>query len=54
MYSWIVCIIGQVVLLTSVNLYMVAIGNIMLGFGANAAITMHYSFFKELVLGKTR
>lgn len=33
---------------------MVAIGNIMLGFGANAAITMHYSFFKELVLGKTR
>lgn len=54
MYSWIVCIVGQIVLLTSVNLYMVAIGSIMLGFGANAAITMHYSFFKELVLGKTR
>jgi hypothetical protein len=30
---------------------MVGIGSFLLGFGANAAITLHYSFFKELVLG---
>jgi MFS family permease len=52
--SWIICIIGQVIMIFSFNLYMVAIGSILLGFGANAAITLHYSFFKELVLGKTR
>jgi len=33
---------------------MIGIGSFCLGFGANAAITIHYSFFKELVLGKTR
>jgi MFS family permease len=52
--AWIVCIIGQVVLLFSMNLFLVALGSLMLGFGANAAITLHYCFFKELVLGKTR
>jgi len=38
----------------SVNLLMVGIGSFLLGYGANAAITLHYSFLKELVLGKTR
>jgi hypothetical protein len=38
----------------SVNLFMVAFGGFLLGFGANAALTIHYVFFKELVLGKTR
>jgi MFS family permease len=52
--AWIICIGGQVIMVLSFNLYMVSIGSIMLGFGANAAITLHYSFFKELVLGKTR
>lgn len=33
---------------------MIGLGSFCLGFGANAAITLHYSFFKELVLGKTR
>jgi len=33
---------------------MIGLGSFCLGFGANAAITIHYSFFKELVLGKTR
>ena len=41
-------------MIASFNLYMVAFGSFLLGFGANAAITLHYSFFKELVLGKTR
>jgi MFS family permease len=44
--SWIVCICGQVIMIASFNLYMVSIGTILLGFGANAAITLHYSFFK--------
>ena len=52
--AWIICIIGQVVLIFSMNLFVVAVGSLMLGFGANAAITLHYCFFKELVLGKTR
>ena len=38
----------------SINLEMIGLGSFFLGFGANAAITIHYSFFKELVLGKTR
>jgi MFS family permease len=52
--AWLICIAGQVIMLFSVNLYMVGIGSFFLGFGANAAITLHYSFFKELVLGRTR
>ncbi len=53
-FSWMICIIGLVILLCSYNLYMVGIGSFLMGFGANATITLHYSFFKELVLGKTR
>jgi MFS family permease len=52
--SWLVCIAGQIMMILSINLYMVGIGSLLLGFGANAAITLHYSFFKELVLGQTR
>jgi MFS family permease len=52
--SWLICIAGQLVMLFSVNLPMVGMGSFLLGFGANAAITLHYSFFKELVLGETR
>lgn len=52
--AWAFCILGQVVMLISANLWMVGIGSFFLGFGANAAITLHYSFLKELVLGKTR
>jgi MFS family permease len=52
--AWIVCIVGQIIMVFSLNLYMIGIGSFLLGFGANGAITIHYSFFKELVLGKTR
>jgi len=52
--SWIVCIVGQVIMLFSFNVFMVGVGSFFMGFGANGAITIHYSFFKELVLGKTR
>lgn len=38
----------------SVNLAMVGIGSFMMGFGTNAAITLHYTFLKELLLGKMR
>lgn len=33
---------------------MVAAGGLLLGFGSNGAINIHYSFFKELIVGKTR
>jgi MFS family permease len=52
--SWAICIAGQVITLCSVNIFMVGVGSFFMGFGANGAITIHYSFFKELVLGKTR
>lgn len=52
--AWIVCIVGQVVTLVSFDIVMVGIGAFLMGFGANGAINIHYSFFKELVLGKTR
>jgi hypothetical protein len=54
MISWSISITGIIILLLSVNLYMVGIGSFFMGLGTNAAITLHYSFFKELVLGKTR
>lgn len=44
--AWIICIIGQVILIFSTNLVMVGLGSLLLGFGGNAAITLHYSFFK--------
>jgi hypothetical protein len=49
-----ICIAGQVIMILSINLEMIGIGSFLMGFGANAAITLHYSFFKDLVLGKTR
>jgi MFS family permease len=52
--AWIICIAGQVIMILSINLYMIAAGSLLLGFGANSAITLHYSFLKELVLGNTR
>lgn len=52
--SWMICIAGQIIMIASVNLYMIGIGSFLLGYGANSAINLHYSFFKELVLGKTR
>jgi hypothetical protein len=33
---------------------MIGVGAFLLGFGANGAINVHYSFFKELILGETR
>jgi MFS family permease len=41
-------------MILSVNLEMIGLGSFLMGFGANAAITLHYSFFKDLVLGQTR
>lgn len=52
--AWIICIFGQVMTLVSFNLVTVGIGSFFMGFGSNGAINIHYSFFKELVLGKTR
>lgn len=36
----------------SLNIYMIGIGNFLMGFGSNAAIMLHYSFIKELVVDK--
>lgn len=52
--SWGICIVGEIVSLCSFNLVTVGIGGFLLGFGSNGAINVHYSFFKELITGKTR
>ena len=52
--SWIICLFGQVLLLLSFNVEIVGIASFFMGFGANGTINLHYSFFKEQVLGKTR
>lgn len=52
--SWAICITGEIITLLSFNLFMVGLGAFLLGFGSNGAINVHYSFFKELITGKTR
>lgn len=52
--AWLICIAGEIVTLFSVNLWMIGVGAVLLGFGSNGAINIHYSFFKELIVGKTR
>lgn len=52
--AWIVSIAGQTILLLSLDLFMVAFGTFLIGFGVNASLTLHYSFLKELVLGQIR
>ena len=54
MISWILNIGGIIILISSVNLYMVGIGSFLMGFGANAATTLHYTFLKELLVGSFR
>lgn len=39
-------------MLIAVNIPMIGIGNFLMGFGTNAAIILHYSFIKELVIDK--
>lgn len=50
--SWIITVLGCFILLISMNLELVGIGSFMMGFGTNAAINLHYSFIKELVVDK--
>ena len=44
--SWCLNMVGIVIMVTSVNLYMVGIGSFLMGMGTNAAITLHYTFLK--------
>ena len=53
-WSWIICIIGIGVLISSVNLYMVSLGTILIGLGTNAATNLHYTFLKEFMVGSYR
>lgn len=46
MASWIINIVGLLLLGLSTNLYMVGIGSFMMGMGTNATITLHYTFLK--------
>jgi MFS family permease len=52
--AWGICIAGEVVSIFSFNLVTIGVGGFLLGFGSNGAINVHYSFFKELITGKTR
>ena len=52
--SWVLNIMGILILTLSMNLEMVAIGSFLMGMGTNATITLHYTFIKELFVGKIR
>lgn len=54
MAAWLINIGGMILLISSLNLYMVGIGSFFMGLGTNAAITLHYTFLKELLVGKMR
>jgi MFS family permease len=50
--SWFITVAGCGVLLVSMNIPFIGIGSFLMGFGSNSAIMLHYSFIKELVVGK--
>lgn len=52
--SWLIGIFGIILLISSVNLFMVGVGSFLMGLGTNAAITLHYTILKELLIGKMR
>lgn len=52
--SWIINIVGISILIGSINLFMVGIGSFLMGLGTNATITLHYTFLKEMLVGKMR
>lgn len=52
--SWYLGIFGLILLVSSFNLFMVGVGSFFMGMGTNAAITLHYTFLKELLSGKLR
>eukprot|EP00825_Cyclidium_porcatum_P047608 TRINITY_DN7776_c0_g1_i2.p1 TRINITY_DN7776_c0_g1~~TRINITY_DN7776_c0_g1_i2.p1 ORF type:complete len:401 (-),score=41.66 TRINITY_DN7776_c0_g1_i2:316-1518(-) len=52
--SWISATVGVILMATSADYWMFAIGNGLAGFGLNPAITLHYSFITEQVKGKMR
>jgi MFS family permease len=52
--SWVINIVGLIILGSSVNLPMVSIGSFLMGLGTNSTITLHYTFIKSLMVGKMR
>ena len=44
--AWIINITGIVILVTSINLWMVGIGSFLMGVGTCAVLTLHLSFTK--------
>lgn len=44
--AWLINILGLIILIASWNLAMVGIGSFLMGLGANAAITLHYTLIK--------
>lgn len=52
--SWGICTVGCIIMSCSFDYYSMLIGYFLAGFGANPAITLHYSFLNEHSLGKLR
>ena len=47
--SWSICTLGTIIVATSVNIYMVAVGLFFSGCGCDAAINICFFFFGEVV-----
>lgn len=52
--SWYINIVGLGMIVASGSLWMVGVGSFFMGLGTNAAITLHYTFMKEFMVGKMR
>ena len=53
--SWVISLLGLAMLVGSgSSLYLVGLGSFLVGSGTNAAVTLHYTFLKELCLGSFR
>lgn len=52
--AWIMACVGAVILACSFNIPVAAVGLFLCGLGTNSAITLHYTFIKEFVVGKVR
>ena len=52
--SWLICVIGALLIASAPNPIFVGIGFFFAGFGANPAITLSYSFINEQIVGKWR
>lgn len=52
--SWLLCVIGTVLIASAPHPILIGVGFFLAGSGANPAITLNYSFINEQIVGKWR